>query len=219
MWQRRRRGAAAGLVALAFATGLLGCGPDVTVPLRSPSAAASAVPTSSTAAESTATTSHFSAPGVAFDYPSSWSATPLNVLRHYEDVYGLLGTGHFAEACPSDAQQGQMNTCTEQFSLAPGTVVVKVSVWGLPTPAGQTQAQFEASANPSAVPMTIAGRRGMREPLGEPMSGADEHWRWLVDAPGGAFAIEAWLRGPNLGTLDAQLDALVASMSVTAPAQ
>jgi hypothetical protein len=206
MRRRRWNSGAAGLLALALATGVLGCGSSVPAPTAAPTAA----------------TSHFSSPGIAFDYPSTWKATQLNVEFHYEATLGLLGTGEFAEACPSDAQPGQMNTCVEQFTLAPDTVIVKASRWWLLTPRGMSEVQFQAFADPSAVPMTISGQRGVRSRLGEPMSGADEHWLWLVDAPGDpstAYAIEAWLRGPDLDVPRAQLDAVVASMTVTTPPQ
>lgn len=160
-------------------------------------------------------------PGISFAYPSTWNATAQSVPRHYETVLGLLGDGSFAEACPSDAQPGEFNTCVEQLSLEPDTVVVKVSSLQLPTPAHMTEVQYQQWANPSAMPMLISGQRGVRQQLGEPMSGADEHWQWMVDVPGTpweAYTIEAWLRGPHLDALRAQVDALVASMTVQAPA-
>ena len=168
------------------------------------------------------TPSHFAASGISFDYPAAWATTQLNVPRHYETVLGLLGNGQFAEACPSDALAIENSNCTEQLSFAPDTVVVKVSTWQLPTPAGMSQVQYQQSADPSAVPMTVAGQRAVRSRLGEPMDGADQHWLWLVDAPGSswtAYGIEAWLRGPNTEALRAQVDALVASiaLSTTAP--
>ena len=193
-------------VGLALSLVVVGCG--------------SSVPVSPQASSSPAGTSHFAAPGIAFDYPAAWNATQLDTQFHYETVVGLLGSGQFAEACPSDAQPGQMNTCTERVSLSPGKVVVQVSTWQLPTPAGMSQVQYQLSADPSAAPLTVDGKRAALSQEGEPMNGADQHWLWLVDAPGStwtAYGIEAWLRGPDADVLRAQLDALVATMSVEAP--
>ena len=210
-----------------LAAGVASCGS--TVPVRLGSASAAATLNSPAASHTTAATpspataataSRFTASGIAFDYPSGWDATQLDVQRHYETVLGLLGNGGFAEACPSDAQPGEFNTCTEQLALAPSTVVVKVSLWHLPTPAGMSQVGYQQYADPSAVPMMVAHQRAVLERLGEPLAGGDQHWLWLIDAPGSsgtAYAFEAWLRGPNLEALRAQLDTLVAGASVEAP--
>jgi hypothetical protein len=195
------------LVGLLASVLVVGCGASVTVSPALPSATSAA-------------TSHFAASGISLDYPAAWNAMQLDTQFHYVRVLGLLGSGDFAEACPSDAQPGQMNTCTEQVSVSPGTVVVQVSTWQLPTPAGMSEVQYQQYADPSAVPMTVAGQRAVRSNVGEPMNGADQHLLWLVDAPGSsstAYGVEAWLRGPDVAGLRAQLDAMIATAVVSAP--
>lgn len=166
----------------------------------------------------------FSAGGISFSVPASWHTEVIDQWFHYEHLLGYAGDGAWALACPAGAAQGQFNTCVVKTTLAPNTVVVRVSEWnGPPTPAGAVKWALTSGTDASA--LTIGGLPAAVQVL-SPSDPDTQELLWTISDPGGdpnrAYTISAVMRGPDVAAMRVELDEVVRSVVINpkdAPAQ
>ena len=166
-------------------------------------------------------TAHFHMSGLAFDYPAAWRTISVGRILHYETVIAFLasGTATADEPCGSGYVPGLGGDCSEDITLPANSLVVKVSAWDGPPsgPAGAIAAL--RTAGWSAV--TIAGEPAAYTPQAlEGIPGSDRSLVWAVAAPGSdnqkAYWITAGIRGPDFASIQAQVEAMIATIQLTA---
>ena len=177
----------------------------------------------------------------SFDYPSDWAVQDHRDAGYAGDVNNspinpALGTiGPVSEDCPSTGTDNLFTGCSATWDLVPSSAAITFEfnemsggpddnkTWNL--------LDAEMSTPPAATRVvSVAGVRALfargtsdRLPLGttivfrySSIPGADEVLVWeMVDRFDSAFGfkITAAIRGPDVARLDAQVQAIVASMS------
>lgn len=161
-------------------------------------------------------TAQFSEAGLHLSYPASWSARTVDLPLHYENVMAYVGSGSGTMTCGSDFIPGLGGTCAEQFDLSPDTVVLKVTrASGPPSPDGPVA--WSLANDPGVAPTTIAGQPGTVQTLDQPPSGVDSAVMWIFTNPSdplGSYRITAYMRGPDVASLRAQVEAVLKTASI-----
>ena len=149
----------------------------------------------------------FSQGGLHFSYPADWSASTVDLPLHYENVMAYVGSGTGTMTCGSDFIPGLGGTCSEQLHLSTNTVVLKVAqASGPPSPNGPVR--WSLANDPGVASTTIAGQPGTVQTLGQPPSGVDSAILWVFANPSdplGSYRVTAYMRGPDLAGLRAQV--------------
>lgn len=192
-----------------------------------PGASATSVPapaTSSAVAESTPGTAgssapgHFDKAGLAFDYPASWKVDYPDFDMHYSRIVAFLGTGSASAGCTPVGDNGQQ--CGPEISVGPGQLIVEVSDVGGPPRISPIDPSDPAPIADGARYVTVAGLPAITgdEPAAE--LGVDRAIGWTLTKPGsvgGRYGIDVRMRGPGLDAMQAQVDALIASITYDPP--
>jgi hypothetical protein len=165
-------------------------------------------------------TARFDMSGLAFDYPAAWQSISVGRVLHYETVIAFLtSSGATAsETCGSAYIPGLGGDCSQEVTLPANSVVVKISLWGGPPsgPAGAIAA-LRAQGWSST---TVGGEPAAFTPQAlEGIPGSDRSLVWAVGVPGPdndqkAYWITAGIRGPDLASIQAQVEAMIATVHV-----
>lgn len=162
-------------------------------------------------------TTTFDEGGLAFTYPAAWQEFHYDVQSSFSRVIAYLATVNVPEPCATTVASDSTSVdCADRFTLSADTLVVDVTSNGFPG--------FDITQVPGdATPLTIGGLPGYIETNGPDAAvpGVDRTVTWTIAAPGfidNYYTIEAQLRGPDLDRMQAQLDALVASLRYDPPA-
>lgn len=194
--------------------------PNVTTgPLLSPPPTPTLSPTASQTASSI--TRHLSVSGIELDYPSDWSVMDQGwPTTGMGQTLAIIGTLPWGSCAPSDLN------CHYQLRLDPGQITVEIGTLLLVADnicdLGRTRSDL-VGRGPSDPPATgsltrVDGRPAVRTDyaVGQADYYHSDEWRdWLIAAPGTTttgYTINAMYRGPDLETLRAELDQLVASV-------
>jgi hypothetical protein len=143
----------------------------------------------------------------SFSYPAAWRTFEYHVDSSFSHSLVYLATVDVPEPCETTQASGFTRVdCQDRWSLGLGGVVVVVSANGRP---GFDIANVPAGAGT----LTVDGQPGYLEkgtaPTGDPT------WTWTFARPGtpdNFFTIRATFRGPDAGTISAELFALVATI-------
>jgi hypothetical protein len=160
--------------------------------------------------------------GLTFAYPGAWQELHFTVDSSFSHLIAVLATIPVPTPCATAVTASFTEIdCTAHFQLVPHSVVVQVQEGGMPG--------FDISHVPDgASPMTVDGQPAyLRDTSGpalttdEPPVGADLVRTWTLSNPGALdnyFEIDAFIRGPNLGSIEEALASLVASLRYDPPA-
>lgn len=162
-------------------------------------------------------TTTFDEGGLVFEYPAAWREFHYAVESSFSSAVAYLATVDVPEPCATTVASDSTGVdCEDRFALTADTLVVDVMSNGSPG--------FDITQVPSdATALTIGGLPGYVETNGPDAAvpGVDRTVTWTIAAPGfvdNYYTIYAQMRGPDLGRLQAQLDALVASLRYDPPA-
>jgi hypothetical protein len=189
---------ASGLAALGLALWLAACG---------------SIGTSQAGLQSPGPPGHFDEAGIVFDYPAAWREFHYDFQSSFTSLVAYLATVDVPDPCVrwtgSPGEGGA--ECGARYTLGPNDAVVEVSADGFPG--------FNLLDTPAnAAPLTVDGLPAWVE-AGTGVPG-DQGWTWTIARPGSTdnfYRITATVHGPDLATIRAQLDALVASLHYTTP--
>ncbi len=183
------------------------------------SSARSAPPVGSTGGAGAAGLATFAEGGLAFEYPAGWRVFHHQELSTASSLIAELSTVDVPEPCSTTPVQGggTQVSCSARYRLQPDTLVVRVSANGWPS------FNILDPLPAAARPLVVGGLPAYVEvglPV-DPATGADTVVTWTLARPGSVdnyYTISAALRGPDIATMRAQLDALVASLRFDPPA-
>jgi hypothetical protein len=154
---------------------------------------------------------HFDDQTVSFDYPGAWADAKFDVVSSFSSVLVYLSTAHLSDPCDRTANS---IACVRSAAsgLGPDGVLVEWSRNGFP---GWT---FDPT---KGQPMNVGGRRATLEQVvpSQDDCGAIGGARELVvtiDDPTPDMnwtAVRACLRGPSLDGLQAQIEAMLATVA------
>ena len=160
--------------------------------------------------------SHASTWGLSFDYPADWTLSEANVNEHYITVLGFVGSGTGSVPCaaitPPPSQTYPYGIeCHTVLNLPPESVLVEFQLFeGL----ASDSPQF-ASPPAGYEQVTVGGLPAFFSKTGQPFAGGDEILSWILSAPGNhgaSYHLTAGIRGPEIPRLEAQVQAMVASV-------
>ena len=190
--------------------------------------AASAVPSASApSAPASGGLVHGTLGALSFDYPASWSLTPVGHPKHYENVLAFLSSpaASASESCGPGYIPGGGGDCADAYSIPAGGVVVRLSQWdGPPAPDGKGAAGLVAMDVAGGwQARTVAGQPAAYNPAysdaSTPADGSTE--AWFIAGPGAdspvGYAVVATVNGSDPGARSA-VDALLASLRIAATA-
>jgi hypothetical protein len=154
----------------------------------------------------------FDEQGLTFTYPAAWRVFHHKETSSFSTLIADLATVDVPEPCTTRAVAGGTEVaCVDRFPLDPNTIVVHITANGFPG--------FDIVKNrpPNAHPLLLTGRQAFmeRRPSDDRAVAADEVVTWSVSRPEAAdnfYTIEAFIRGPDVGPLEDQLQQLVASL-------
>jgi len=154
--------------------------------------------------------------GLTFAYPTAWQELHFSVDSSFSHLIADLATVDVPEPCATTEDSvGTRIDCQDRFHLSPDSLVVQVVSGGSPgfdilrTPAGATA-------------LTVDHLPAYMQELApdDPAVGADTSLVWTLSNPGAEgnfYMISALVRGPDLGPIKAQLQALIASLRYDPP--
>ena len=157
---------------------------------------------------------------VSFDYPAGWHLTVVDHPLHYETVLAFLTTdaAEASESCGPGYIPGMGGDCTDRYHLAANSAIVRVSAWDGPPEPGGFLTGF-----PGWQRLTLAGQPAAYSgspPPGYAIRDADETLVWVIAGPGPddlvGYAFTANIRGPQTATIRSQLEAILATLKLTA---
>jgi hypothetical protein len=126
---------------------------------------------------------------LSFTYPTGWTITPVDHLKHYETVLAFLtsSTASASESCGPDYMPGMGSGCTDSYALPAGGVVIRFSTLDLPTPYNEGAVRLIAmDVAGGLAARTVAGQPAAFDPSytdGEaPTTGSTE--AWFIAGPG-----------------------------------
>jgi hypothetical protein len=154
---------------------------------------------------------HFDDQTVSFDYPGAWADAEFDVVSSFSSVLVDVSTAHLSDPCDRTANS---IACVRSAAsdLAPDGVLVEWSRNGFP---GWT---FDPT---KGQPVKVGGLRATLEQVVPPQDdcGAIGGERELVATIDGSTpdmnwtAVRACLRGPSLDGLQAQIEAMLATVA------
>jgi len=159
----------------------------------------------------------FDEDGLVFAYPVAWREFHHPYFSTMSNSIADLATVDVPEPCAtSRVSGGTQLTCSDRFHLVPDSLVLHVMGNGNPA--------FDILRNhpADATPLAIGGLPAYVEqtaPL-DPAVGADASLTWTLSRPGfvdNFYTLTALMRGPHLAPIEAQLQALVASVRYDPP--
>jgi len=192
----------------------------------SPSGPPTGSPTPSASATAASLT-RFDQDGLAFDYPASWAWMPSGLNMHYMTILGFVGSGSGTATCllitpgPSDSFISG-TSCGADVKLQPGQVVVQVRRQDGP-PHGPIDPSDPSQLEPGARFVTVAGLPAIASTSVGHLPNAynsELTLSWQLSMPQelyGSYSIEAYLHSPGIDALQAQVEALVASIAYDPP--
>jgi hypothetical protein len=138
--------------------------------------------------------------GFSFDYPDGWVRYYPMDLSMMDTAVVTVASGPVLPPCDS------ADEC-QRFTTPPATVVIEFRAGGGPT-----------APDWSDAPLTIGGQPAVRNDwIGDTATGAEEGHTWRVRlSERDQLGIYASLRGPDLATLRAAMDAVIASIKIDA---
>jgi len=160
--------------------------------------------------------------GLAFSYPAAWQELHFLVNGSFSSLIADLATVSVPVPCATTVDPSFTTiACKDRFELTPDSLVVEISAGGSPG--------FDITRLPAgATAITVDGQPGYVQDLtaknitpDDPQVGADLIRTWVFSNPGAPdnfFRIDAFIRGPDLGPIEDQLAALVASLRYDPPA-
>lgn len=171
---------------------------------------------------------HYHAEGIDFDYPAAWSIHDrLPASSGFGSVWAIIGT----HAWPASCGESDIN-CYYEAKLEPGTIAVDVGMSYMPATdvdlctRGATGSDLEGRGPDDPIAtrtlIRVEGRPTLRTTYavgGKDYYGSDEWLDWEIAPVGSvdaAYFIDARVRGPNTEAMKADLDALIASIRLTA---
>lgn len=199
--------------------GLLGCG--------SPAGSGAPVSGTSAAASSSqaAGLAHFDGNDLAFDYPATWHVSPSDLNEHYITVLDFLGTGSGSAACtqitpgPGDTFING-TTCQTDIALGPGQVVVELLRSDGPPRVGPIDPADRSFLGTGDRFVTVGGLPAVAGADTSRPWGSDLALTWTLSVPArliSRYLITAYIKGPGVEEIRAQVEALVASIAYDPP--
>lgn len=155
---------------------------------------------------------HFDGEGLAFDYPATWREFHYHVESSFSHVIAYLATVDVPVPCETIVNSDSTEIdCADRYSLTPDSLIVAITANGRPG--------FSISNLPAgALPLTIGGLPGYLEVT--KVGGDMLSLVWILTRPESVdnyYQISATVRGPTAETLQAQLQALIASLRYDPP--
>ena len=154
--------------------------------------------------------------GLTFSYPATWNELHFPVNGSFSHLIATLATVSVPVPCATTVDPSFTTIdCHDRFQLTPDSLVVEISEGGSPG--------FDISRLPAgAIAMRVDGQPAYVENLtaDDPEVGADVIRTWTLSNPGAVdnfFSINASIRGPDLGPIEDQLTALIASLRYDPP--
>lgn len=151
--------------------------------------------------------------GITFAYPAAWREFHYSVTSSFSSVIAYLATVNVPEPCVTTVDPSFTTIdCADRFVLTPGSLVVTVSSNGTPT------FDITTTRPAGATALTVDGLPAYRETVST--DSADVGLRWTISRPGSVdnfYSVDAQMRGPGLIEMQAQLDALIASLRYDPP--
>jgi hypothetical protein len=155
--------------------------------------------------------------GLIFDYPAAWREFHYDDYSTMSQLIAYLGTVDVMAPCVTTSVAGGTQTeCQDRFRLTPDSVVVAIRSNGNPG--------FNILDRPAAAtPMSVGGLPGYQAvapPAHDDATGADTIVTTTLAVPGSVdnFAtITAAIRGPDLGPLEAEAEAMITSLQYDPP--
>jgi hypothetical protein len=150
--------------------------------------------------------------GLAFVYPAGWFEFHYQVVSMFSISIADLATVGVPEPCLGrPGGVGTETVCADRFRLTPNTLVVHVNAAGFPG------FDIVRSRPTGATAIVVGGRPAFvqRSPLDYQATGADEVISWTVsrpDTPDNSYQIDAFIRGPDAGRLEDQVQQMIASL-------
>ncbi len=157
-------------------------------------------------------TQAFTFGSVAFEAPRGWFAAGSETRQRYSSAVASIAGFDIVARCPDPANPGSLDlACVQSLVLEPDQALVTITA-GSPA--------FVVDVEPPQDQVTTVGGFPAVSSSGVPVgrSGADERRRWHVttSSTGSWVEIDALLRGPALGPLRAQVEAIVGSITFPA---
>lgn len=159
----------------------------------------------------------FDEEGLVFAYPAAWREFHHPYFSTMSNSIADLATVDVPEPCATSAVSGGTQVeCADRFRLTPNSLVVHVMGNGNPV--------FDILKNrpADATPLTVGGLPAYLEETApvDPAVGADLRLTWTLSRPGfvdNFYTIAALIRGPAVGPMTDQLQALIASLRYDPP--
>ena len=152
--------------------------------------------------------------GLIFDYQGAWHVVHDQMDSSFSHLIAYLATVDVPEPCVTTQLSGSTQiACGDRYVLTPDSLVVTVSSNGRPG--------FEILNRPAnATPLVVDGLPAYLERSPATTGGDTETLTWTLARPGTVdnfYTIRATLRGPDLAPVEAELQALIASLRYDPP--
>jgi hypothetical protein len=159
--------------------------------------------------------------GLTFTYPAAWHELHFSVDGSFSHLIATLATVSVPVPCATTVDPSFTTIeCRDRYHLTPDSLVVDVTAGGSPG--------FDIARLPAgAVALRVDGQPGYVQDLtaknltaDDPQVGADLIRTWVLPSPGvpdNFFRIDAFIRGPDLGPIEDQLDAMITSLRYDPP--
>jgi hypothetical protein len=207
------------LVALLASTGfavLLSVGPGDGRTTPPTETGTSSVSPSATSMAPTSAPARFQEAGLVFDYPASWHVYHYDMFSSFSTLVAYLATVPVRDPCTRTvtSESTSISCNAISYALEPDTLVVRLESWGFPG--------FNIlDADPGGgARTTVGGLPAIRAVEDRAFAGTIRTITWTLARPGSvdnSYKITAELRGPDLDRLEAQVDAMVASLRYDPP--
>jgi hypothetical protein len=233
--ETRRAGPGRVGILLGACVALAACGAGAGAPSASGQAASSgaagtgdalsSAPSPSPSPTPAVSLARFDRDGLAFDYPAGWSAVPSGLNMHYITILDFVGSGSATAACaqvtpgPSDTFISSTR-CSTDLTLGPGQVELELSRQDGPGLFGPIDPSDPSRLEPGSRYVTVGGLPAIASTSTDGRYHADLSYSWTLSIPAqpnSRYSLEAYLRGPGLDGLQAQVEALVASIAYDPP--
>jgi len=164
----------------------------------------------------TSAPARFQEAGLVFDYPASWHVYHYDMFSSFSTLVAYLATVPVRDPCTRTvtSESTSISCNASSYALEPDTLVVRLESWGFPG--------FNIlDADPGGgARTTVGGLPAIRAVEDRAFAGTIRTITWTLARPGSvdnSYKITAELRGPDLDRLEAQVDAMVASLRYDPP--